>query len=71
MSQQEKTRTVSRPKQPVKPGKRGGEAIAKDREYMREWAVAAVNAKAQARKGRKRRRPETPADVDHAEHPSE
>ncbi|MFO0656188.1 MAG: hypothetical protein U0787_14045 [Polyangia bacterium] len=62
MSQQEKNAHRSpRLKQPVA-GKRGGDAIAKDREYMRASAVAAAMPKrkhVRPRKRRRRRRPPT------------
>ena len=52
-------------------GKRGGEAIAKDREYMRALGRRGGVAKAKARKAAQATQTETPADVDHADHPSE
>ena len=52
-------------------GKRGGEAIAKDREYMRALGRRGGIAKAKARKAVQATQTETPADVDHTDHPSE
>lgn len=52
-------------------GKRGGEAIAKDREYMRKLGRRGGNAKATARKAAQATQTETPADVGHTDHPSE
>ena len=52
-------------------GKRGGEAIAKDREYMRELGRRGGIAKTNARKVAQATQAETPADMDHADHPSE
>ena len=52
-------------------GKRGGEAIAKDREYMRALGRRGGIAKANARKAAQATHAETPTDVDHADHPSE
>ena len=51
-------------------GKRGGEAIAKDREHMRELGRRGGTAKAKARKAAQEKQTETPADVDQTGHPS-
>lgn len=45
-------------------GKRGGDAIAKDREYMRALGRRGGIAKANARKAAQATQAETPADVD-------
>ena len=52
-------------------GKRGGEAIAKDREHMRELGRRGGTARAKARKTAQATQTETPADTDHTDDPSE
>lgn len=52
-------------------GKRGGEAIAKDREHMRELGRRGGAARANARKAAQATQTEMPADTDHTDEPSE
>ena len=69
VSQQEKNAHRFTSETAREAGKRGGEAIAKDREYMRELGRRGGNAKAQARKAAQATQTETPADVDSAAPP--
>ena len=69
VSQQEKNAHRFTSETAREAGKRGGEAIAKDRAYMRELGRRGGNAKAQARKAAQATQTETPADVDSAAPP--